>query len=74
MDDLLHLLDASEISEHISDRDDVTVGDQILSDFFGRLDGTGPDGLYDVSAVISFGLLLTLDSKPRTGKPTFSMK
>ncbi len=45
VDDLLHLLHASQISQHISNGDDVTIGDELLSDLFGSSYGTGSDGL-----------------------------
>ena len=45
MDDLLHQLDTSEVSEHVSDRDDVSILDKGLGDVLSTLDLTGTDGL-----------------------------
>lgn len=42
---LLHLLDTTEVSEHVADRDDVAVVDETLGDGLGPLNGTGTDGL-----------------------------
>lgn len=46
VDDLLHLLDAAEVSQHVTDRDNVAVLDQGVGDGLGGLDGSGSDGLY----------------------------
>lgn len=45
VDDLLHLLNTSQISQHVSDRNNVTVLDELLSDLFGSLDRSSTDGL-----------------------------
>lgn len=45
MDDLLHHLDTSEVSEHVSNRDNVTVLDERLGDILSALDLTSADGL-----------------------------
>ena len=45
VDDLLHLLHASEVSQHVADGHNVSVLDQALSDFLRRLHGSGTDGL-----------------------------
>lgn len=51
MDDLLHLLNALEVSEHISDGDDVAILDELFSDFFGSFDSTGAHGLTIVQLI-----------------------
>jgi len=45
VDDLLHLLHATKISQHVADGNDVSVLDQSLSDVLGRLDSAGTDRL-----------------------------
>ena len=45
VDDLLHLLDTSQVSQHVTDRDDIAVLDETFSDGLGGLDGSGTDGL-----------------------------
>lgn len=45
VNDLLHQLDTSEVSEHVSDRDDVSVLDKGLRDVLSTLDLTGTDRL-----------------------------
>jgi hypothetical protein len=44
-DDLLHLLHAAEVAQHVADRHDVAVLEQRLRDLLGRLDGARTDGL-----------------------------
>jgi len=44
-DDLLHLLDASQVTKHVSNRDDVARVDQSLGEFHSLGDGTTGDGL-----------------------------
>ena len=45
VNDLLHQLDTSEVSEHVSDRDDVSVLDKRLGDILGTLDCASSDRL-----------------------------
>lgn len=45
MDDLLHLLNAAEVAEHVAHRDNVAVLEQRLGDLLGVVDGAGSDGL-----------------------------
>jgi len=47
VNDLLHLLDTSEVSQHVSDRNNVAVGNEFVGDSLGRLDGAGSYGLFD---------------------------
>lgn len=48
MDDLLHLLDTTKVSQHVTDRYDVSVVDQLASDFSCSFDRAGTDGLKSV--------------------------
>jgi hypothetical protein len=45
VDDLLHLLDTSEVSKHVTNRDNVAVLDKRLGDILGTLDLTSTNGL-----------------------------
>lgn len=45
MDDLLHLLNTSKVSQHVSNGYNVTVLDELLSDLFGGRNCAGSDGL-----------------------------
>lgn len=45
VDDLLHLLDAAEVTKHVADRDNVTCLDEAVCHLFGDLDVTSGDGL-----------------------------
>jgi hypothetical protein len=45
VDDLLHLLDTSEVSKHVADRNNVAVLDERLGDILGTLDFTSTNGL-----------------------------
>lgn len=45
VDDLLHLLDTSQVSQHVTDRDDVAVLNETFSNGLGGFDGSGTDGL-----------------------------
>jgi len=47
VDDLLHVLNTSEVSKHVTDRDDVSILDERLRDALSTLDLTGTDGLFD---------------------------
>jgi hypothetical protein len=51
VDDLLHLLHASEVSKHVSDRDNVAILDELLSDLFRRLDRSSSDRLKSAKIV-----------------------
>lgn len=48
MDDLLHLLHTSEVSQHVSDGHDVSIVNEALGDLLGRLDCSGSHGLRDI--------------------------
>lgn len=45
VNNLLHLLYTSEVSQHISNRDDVTILDQAVGDLLGAFYRTGPNRL-----------------------------
>ena len=45
VNDLLHLLHTSEVSQHVPDRHDVAILDELLGDRLGCLDRTSADGL-----------------------------
>lgn len=47
VDNLLHVLNTSEVSKHVTDRDDVSILDERLRDALSTLDFTGTDGLFD---------------------------
>lgn len=53
VNDLLHLLDTSEVSQHVTDRNDVSVLDELLGNLLGRLDSTSSDRLSLSSEVFS---------------------
>ena len=52
MNNLLHLLNTSQIPQHITDRDDISVFDKVLADLFGGLHCTSPHGLSSSAAAI----------------------
>jgi hypothetical protein len=62
VDNLLHVLDTSEVSEHVTDRDNVSVLDERVGDTLSTTDQTGTDGL--ILAIVQYG----------RGRRTFSMK
>ena len=45
VDDLLHLLHAAEVTQHVADRDNVAVLDELGSDGFAAFNGASADGL-----------------------------
>ena len=47
VDNLLHVLNTSEISKHVTDRNDVSILDERLRDALSTLDLTGTDRLFD---------------------------
>jgi hypothetical protein len=62
VDNLLHVLDTSEVSEHVTDRDNVSVLDERVGDTLSTTDQTGTDRL--ILAIVQYG----------RGRRTFSMK
>jgi hypothetical protein len=46
VNDLLHLLHAAEVAQHVAHRDNVAVLDELGSDGLAAFDGAGTDGLY----------------------------
>lgn len=48
VDDLLHLLHTSEVSQHVSDGHDVSIVNEALGDLLGGLDCSGSHGLRDI--------------------------
>jgi hypothetical protein len=62
VDNLLHVLDTSEVSEHVTYRDNVSVLDERVGDTLSTTDQTGTDGL--ILAIVQYG----------RGRRTFSMK
>jgi hypothetical protein len=42
---LLHLLDTAEITQHVADRNNVSVLDELVGNFLGGLDSSGSNGL-----------------------------
>jgi hypothetical protein len=62
VDDLLHLLYATEVSQHVTNRDDVAVLDKTFGDRFGSFDSSGSDGLR-VSFVLHLGVTTNLLNK-----------
>jgi hypothetical protein len=45
VDDLLHVLNTSEVSKHVSDRDNVSILDEGFRDALSALNLTSTDGL-----------------------------
>ena len=45
MDDLLHVLDTSEVSEHVTDGNNVSILDERVRDTLSATDQSGTDGL-----------------------------
>lgn len=57
VDDLLHLLNAAEVSQHVSDRDDVSILDQLGRDLLRGLDRSSSDGLGSVRLLYLWTLI-----------------
>ena len=62
MDNLLHVLDTSEVSEHVTDGNNVSILDERVRDTLSATDQSGTDGL-----------TLEIEQRDR-GRRTFSMK
>jgi hypothetical protein len=65
VDDLLHLLDAAEVTQHVADRDDVAILDELAGDGLAAFNGASADGLF-----CQLFLSASLAIRQELGEPT----